>query len=154
MPWVTLLILHGLVAFLLLGAVTHQTVSTVWPSKRKRLFVESFAAVRSPSYANAVCTLWVVNMLLGAVLYANYRLDVRVPLEEFGQHVPIGLFETKEHAIALGLGLLPTYWLFWKRVPLSDQRSLRTALTVIVAACAWWGFLVGNIVNNTRGVGI
>ena len=33
MPWVTILILHGLVAFLLLGAVTHQTVSLVWPSK-------------------------------------------------------------------------------------------------------------------------
>ena len=88
------------------------------------------------------------------MIYANYRLDVRVPLEEFREFVPIGLFETKEHAIALGLGLLPTYWLFWKRVPLDEQNSVRTALTVIVAACAWWGFLVGNIVNNTRGVGI
>jgi hypothetical protein len=151
MPWVTLLIVHGLLAFLLLGAVTHQAVSVAWPSPRKRVFVESFAAVRSPFYANAIATLFVITFLFGSLIYAYYRTDVRVPLELVGQKVPVGLFEVKEHALAFAFCLLPTYWLFWKRVPASQQSQVRAALTVLLTLAVWYAFIGGHLVNNARG---
>ena len=154
MSWVALLIIHGLIAFLLLGAVTHQAVSTLWPAPRKRHFIESFAAVRTGFYVNAVIVLFLVNFFFGAWIYTNYRTNARIPLE-FGQYwSTVGLFETKEHVISLVGALLPTYWLFWKRVPLTEGRATRSLVTLIVAAGILWVFVAGHIVNNAKGVSV
>lgn len=153
MLWVVLVIVHGLLAFLLLGAITHQAVSVAWPSRRKRLFVERFATVSGVAYTNAIIVLFLITFFFGGWIYANYRVDVKPGLEETRAYVPIGLFELKEHIAALALALLPLYWVFWKRIPLTEHANIRAVTTLVIAFCAWWSFLVGHILNNVRGLG-
>jgi len=153
MLWITLLIVHGLLALALIGAVTHQAVSVAWPSPRKRRFVESFAAVRSAFYANAIVILYVVTFVFGAWIYADYRINVKPALEDAAAHVPVGLFELKEHFVVVGLLFLPTYWLFWKRIPVMQQARTRMWLTMTLAFCTWFSFFIGHILNNIRGLG-
>jgi hypothetical protein len=65
--WIGLVITHGLIAFLLLGAITHQVVS-VWAPARAGAsnFVARFRAVGSANYVNAVIVLYIVTALFGA----------------------------------------------------------------------------------------
>jgi hypothetical protein len=153
MIWIVLLIVHGLLALTLLGAITHQAVSISWPRPRKRSFVERFAAVASPAYVNAIVALFAVTFVFGSLIYVNYRTEVRPVFESLGWHASIGLFELKEHFLALSLALLPTYWFIWKKLPLTQQGVLRRTVTVMLAVLVWYGFLAGHILNNLRGLG-
>src|SRR5215471_618522 len=65
--WTTLLIIHGLLAVALLGAITHQAVS-VWMPVRSKAgnFVTRFRAVPSTSYVMAIIVLYVVTFVMGA----------------------------------------------------------------------------------------
>jgi len=154
MIWVALLIIHGLVAFLLIGALTHQAVSVVGAPGRKGWFVRSFASVRSAHYVNAVVALFIVTFFFGGWIYSSYRTDVRPALEATRELVAIGLFELKEHYVAIAFGLLPTYWLLWKRMAPSEAIGTRRAVTILIAVAGWGAFLVGHILNNVRGLGI
>jgi hypothetical protein len=149
-----LLIVHGLLAVALLGAVTHQAVSVTWPRRdRSASFVASFRGVNGMTYTNAIIVLFVVTALLGSILYPTYRLYVRTVLQRLQMFAPEGSFELKENAIAIGLGLLPAYWYFWRK-PISEaNKTTRAALTVLLAVIVWWGFLVGHVLNNIRGFG-
>jgi hypothetical protein len=62
--WTILLIIHGLLAVALLGAITHQAVS-VWMPVRSKAgnFVTRFRAVPSTSYVMAIIVLYVVTLL-------------------------------------------------------------------------------------------
>jgi hypothetical protein len=102
----TLLILHAFVATGLIGAITHQTISVLWPTaKRSGSFVSSLRAVPSMTYTNAIIVLFVVNAALGAVVYADYRNIVRPALQEYRMYKAEGLMEVKEHALAIALGV-------------------------------------------------
>jgi hypothetical protein len=149
-----LLIIHGLLAVALLGAVTHQAASVWLPSPRPADgFVSRFRAVAGGSYANAVVVLYAATFLLGGIVYAEYRIVVRMVLEQMELWAQNGSFELKEHFAAIGLGLLPAYWYGW-RGPQSAGRSLtRDVLTALLAFVVWWNFLVGHILNNIRGFG-
>jgi hypothetical protein len=149
---VTLLILHGLLAVALLGAITHQTIS-VWLPARKSAgsFVGRMRSVPAMSYVNAIIVLYLLTATLGGIIYPSYRLGVRIVLEQMQLHVPNGAFELKEHFVAVGLGMLPAYWYFWKQ-PLTDAHArTRALLTAMLAFIVWWSFLVGHILNNIRG---
>jgi hypothetical protein len=61
------------------------------------------------------------------------------------------VFELKEHFVAVGLGILPAYWYFWRQPPAADHLRTRAALTAVLAFIVWWSFLVGHILNNIRG---
>lgn len=149
----TLLILHGLMAVALLGALTHQALAVCWPSRNAKTFVAKFRAVSGPSYTNAVVVLFVLTMILGGMIYPTYRTTVRIMLEDYRMYAANGSFELKEHFAAIGLGLLPAYWYYWRQ-PLAEKGSItRTVLTVILAFVVWWGFLVGHILSNIRGFG-
>ena len=127
---VVLLIVHGLLAVALLGAITHQALSVV-PRRAAAgplSFVGRFRSVDSGAYATAVVVLFVVTAIGGALLYPQYRLDVRTALEDLQLRAANGVFEIKEHLVAIGLGLLPTYWLFWKAPPACPSRRRRAAI--------------------------
>jgi len=152
--WIALLIVHGLLAFLLLGAVTHQVIS-VWAPVRAKAghFVARFRAVGSANYVNAVIVLYLATATLGGIIYTNYRITARLTLEQGHFWKSFGAFEIKEHLIAIGLALLPAYWYFWNAsLDAGDQRT-RNALTTVLAAIVWWAFLAGHIANNIRGIG-
>ena len=111
-----LVIVHGLVAVALLGAITHQTLATWAPAGAKPgSFFGRFRAVTPASFANAIVVLYLVAAALGAIVYLYFRVDVRPQLERDAHFQALGLFDLKEHFISIGLGLLPAYWVCWRR---------------------------------------
>lgn len=147
-----LLIAHGLLAVGLLGAITHQAAAVLLPASRPAgSFVGRFRAVPGLSYVNAIVVLYVSTALLGAIIYAEYRIGVRTVVEQLGMWPAQGAFELKEHFAAIGLGLLPAYWYYWRS---PEQTRTRSVLTAILAFIVWWNFLVGHVVNNIRGFGV
>jgi len=155
--WTILMIVHGLAAVALLGALTHQAMSVLAPVRQvagaSPGIVTRFRAVQGAGYAAAVCVLWVVTYLFGAWIYTKYRMYVRIPMETQGFFKTLGVFELKEHLAVIGLGLLPVYWLFWKDTKNPEYGSPRKWLTVLLAAMVWVMFLAGHVVNNVRGFG-
>jgi hypothetical protein len=149
---VVLLIIHALLAVTLLGAITHQTIS-VWLPLRKTAgsFVGRMRAVPAASYVNAIIFLYLATAILGGIIYPSYRLSVRIVLEQLQLWKANGAFELKEHFVAVGLGMLPAYWYFWRQPLAADYARTRAVLTSILAFIVWWSFLVGHILNNIRG---
>ena len=103
-----LVILHGLVAVALLGAITHQmlgSMGTVSPGPRS--FFGRFRAVQPAGYANAIVGLYVGTSLLGAVIYLYFKVDIQPDLERDRHWHALGFLDLKEDFVAIGLGLLP-----------------------------------------------
>ncbi len=153
----SLLILHGLLAVALLGAITHQVLAAAWPAKDTASFARRFRAVSGPAYTNTIIILFVVTFVIGAVIYPAYRLHVRTYLQDYRMLPAEGAFEIKEHLAAIALGLLPVYWLLWRPVKPSiatsdDSRWARIAVTAMIALAAWASFFIGHILNNIRGL--
>ena len=147
-----LAIIHGLVAVALLGAITHQTLATWSPAGAKPgWFFACFRAVKSDSFANAVVVLYLLAAALGAIVYLDFKVDIAPDLERDGHWLALGLFDLKEDFAVIGLGLMPAYWVCWRR-PLTDTPNLtRLALTSLVAFVVWWSFLVGHVLVNIMG---
>jgi len=149
-----LLIVHGLVAVALLGAITHQTWAT-WAraGARPGSFFGRFRAVQSASFANAIVLLYAITALLGAIVYLYFKVDVGPELERDGHWQALGFLDLKEDFVAIGLALLPAYWVCWRR-PRADEPALtRAALTSVLAFIVWWSFLIGHVMNNIMGFG-
>src|SRR3954471_1262004 len=150
--YIVLLIVHGLFAVALLGAITHQTASTWLPARKQAgSFGGRFRAVSAAGYSNAIVVLYACTFVLGAIIYPEFRISIRGVLEELDTPAAMGSFELKEHFAVVGLALLPAYWSLW-RLPLAEAHAwTRKALTAILAFIIWWNFLVGHVVNNFRG---
>jgi hypothetical protein len=154
--WSILLIVHGLLAIALLGALTHQAMSVLIPVRRAAgdpNFITRFRAVPGAGYASAVCLLWVFTFIFGAWIYTEYRIYIRIPIEQAGFWKTQGFFEMKEHLATICLGLLPIYWFLWKNSWNRDYNSARKWVTAYLAGACWFIFLVGKVVNNVRGFG-
>jgi hypothetical protein len=149
-----LLILHGLVAVALLGAITHQALAACVPPRTKPLsFFGRFRAVPGAAFTNAVVVLYLVSWLLGAIVYLYFKIDVQPNLERDRHWHAMGFLDLKEDFVVIGLGLLPAYWFSWRR-PVDGQNALiRATVTILLAFIIWWSFLVGHVVNNIGGFG-
>ena len=101
----------------------------------------------------AIIVLYSVTATLGAIVYLYFRVDIRPALEQAGRFEILGFFDLKEHFIAIGLALLPAYFVCWRQPREGESTRTRTALTSILAFIVWWGFLVGHVTNNIKGVG-
>jgi hypothetical protein len=153
--WVALLIVHGLLAVFLLGAITHQAAAVLKKSKQAGTFVQRFASVNSAAYAKAVILLYILTFIVGAWIYTAYRVDVRPIFEDTGRLDMFAMFELKEHYAAFGLAFLPLYGYLWgvkQGVDGSDLSTGRRWITVALACFVWFIFLAGHIVNNARGL--
>jgi hypothetical protein len=149
-----LLIVHGLLGVTLLGAVTHQAIGVLLPARKgSNSFVGRMRAVSAPAYVTAVVVLYVATATLGGVIYPEYRLGIRVVLEQLQFWKAHGAFELKEHFAAVGLGMLPAYWYFWRQPLAPNHARARAVTTATHAFIVWWSFLVGHILNNIRGFG-
>lgn len=149
-----LLLVHVVVGAALLGALTHQSLAVARRASAPggRGVVERFRSVNAPAFTNAVVVLFAASVLLGGLLYPRYRIDVRPILEDLQLRAANGLFETKEHFAAVGLGLLPVYWVAWRKELAAEWALTRKYLTWILAGLAWFNFLVGEALNNIRGI--
>jgi hypothetical protein len=145
-----LLIVHGVIAVFLIGAITHQTLGVFWRRKPGQTdFIANARGIRPQIYVTPIIVLFVVTFFLGAFLYPTYRVFVRPPLQDLQLTYAIGLFEIKENFAAIGLALLPSYFWFWKK---TDAFPTTTkALTAIYFFTIWYNFIAGHILNNVRG---
>ena len=110
-------------------------------------------AVQPARYANAIVGLYVGAALLGAVVYLYFKVDIQPDLERDRHWQALGFFDLKEDFVAIGLGLLPAYWISWRRSFADEGRRTKVALTTILGFIVWWGFLVGHVVNDIIGFG-
>jgi hypothetical protein len=150
--WTLWLFLHLILAVGLVGALTHQAMAVGLPVRKpSRGIVARFRAVPAAGYATAVCVLWVLTFLVGSYIYTKYRVYIRIPLEQARYYKAVGFFDFKEHVAAIGLVLLPAYWYFWKNPQNPSYQSARRMLTIVLAVMAWFLFIVGHALNNTRG---
>ncbi len=150
---ITLLIIHGLAAFLLLGALSHQVIC-VWAPVHSRVsnFVGHLRAVAGADYVNAAIVLYVVTFVLGVAIYPDYKLTSFDMLEQHGWIKTLYGFEYKEDALGLGLALLPAYWYYWQAAQ-KEERLTRAMLTTLLTVITWWSFLLGHLANNLAGLG-
>lgn len=147
-----LLIMHGIFALLLVGALTHQALGVFWPRRPgQTTFVANARGIRPQVYVEAIIILYVVTFILGSWIYPTYRVFVRPPLEDLRILYAIGLFEMKENFLAVMLAALPAYWFFWRRT--QDYPQTRMWLTGLLVFSVWFSFIVGHILNNVRGFG-
>lgn len=148
-----LLLLHGLLAMLLVGAITHQLIAA-WrnaPTQGAQFF-RRLANVNTTSYTNAVILLYIAVVIGGSIIYPTYVIDVKASLTDAQMLSAIGAFEIKEHMAVFGLALLPTYRYFWS-VDNSPAHALARKLnTTVVALIVWWSLGVGHILNNIKGL--
>ena len=154
MNWQTvLLIVHGLFAVALLGAITHQAAAVLAPGKPAGAAPSSRASAPCPALPMSTRSSFSTSStaVLGGVLYTEYRVGVRTVVEQLGMWPAHGAFELKEHFAAVGLGLLPAYWYYWR---FTGEPRTRAALTAFLAVIVWWNFLVGHVLNNIRGFGV
>ena len=117
-----LLIIHGLVGGRAARRNYPPDIAT-WVTWRAQGPVRSsvaFVPCRSASFANAIVVLYSVAATLGAVVYLYFRVDIRPALEQAGRWQALGFFEIKEHFVAIGLALLPAYWVCWRQ-PRDDE---------------------------------
>ena len=149
-----LLILHGLLAVALLGAVTHQALSTRRPNPNgdRPSFMSRYRAVDEGSFQHAIVILFLLTCVGGGFLYPQYRIDVRPSLEDRQLSAANGVFEIKEHFAAIGLGVLPAYLVYWRRPLVPEYAAARRGLTWILAFVTWWNFLAGHVLNNIKGL--
>lgn len=149
-----LLMVHGILAVFLLGALTHQVFGVWWrPARGDQSFFGSYRAVRAERYVNTVIILYVLTYLVGGfLLYPEYRYIVRPVLEQLRLNSILGSFELKEHFMTVGIGLLPVYWYLWKQPQTSV--TARKLVTLVLTLLVWYGFIVGHLLNNTRGFGL
>jgi hypothetical protein len=114
----------------LLAAVTLQAASVLTSARQAAgNFIDRFSPVPAASYATVIVLLYVPQALLGSVMYLKYRLYVRIPMEELRHWWTFGAFEFKEHIIAMGIGLLPAYWYFWRQPLSAEDTGVRRWLT-------------------------
>jgi hypothetical protein len=149
---IILLILHGLAALFLLGAVTHQTIS-LWQRRPVPAvnFLSRVANVHGASYTNAIIILYLLVVIGGGLIYPTYVLDVKGSLTDARMLSAIGAFEIKEHLAVIGLALLPTYGHFWRQAA-GEYIVARRMNTVLLCLIVWWNFLIGHILNNIKGL--
>jgi hypothetical protein len=149
-----LLILHGLFAVALLGAVTHQAFAAA--ARRTEIRTSSFLArfrtTDASAYRTAIVVLYVTVMLAGAFLYPTYRVLVRPMLQDMDLRAANGVFEIKEHLSALGLVALPAYWVCWSQPLQPEFAASRVWLTWILAVIVWWNFVIGQLLVAIKGL--
>jgi hypothetical protein len=152
--WTIWLFVHLILAVGLLGALTHQAMAVALPVRQPSAgIVSRFRSVSAAGYATAVCVLWVLTFLVGSFIYTKYRTYVRIPIEEGHFYKTGGFFDFKENVATLGLVLLPAYWYFWKNVDNPEYDNARKGVTLVLAVMCWFLFIVGHVLNNTRGFG-
>jgi|GEM_PF-2624551 len=151
-----ILILHGVCAIFLLGALSHQATAT-WRRKpaagRPSGVVTGFAAVRAPLYATSIAVSYVLTMVLGDVVYGPYRVDVKTMLFDLELWHWNGVFEIKEHLVAQGFYLLVPYMILWKAPLDATFTRSRTVLTNLLTVIVWYALVAGHLLNNLKGVG-
>jgi cytochrome bd-type quinol oxidase subunit 2 len=137
------LILHAVVGFTAVFAVTHHAVYAVLSAAGR----PNLRALRRFGWI-APASL-VAQVVIGLSLYPTYRLRVRAA--DFDRSAPVfsALFDLKEHLVALSLALVIVAALAGRTrdLPTLDARRAIAALSCVGAVFVWTAALVGLCVT-------
>ncbi|MFN3201962.1 MAG: hypothetical protein ACE366_26390 [Bradymonadia bacterium] len=130
-----LLTLHLICACLCIGASTHQA-----------LFAWRRPA-RAARFASLALVTGLVAAVLGAVIYPDYKTDLRGPWLETALPDGVRAFDLKEHLVALSLA---THWGAWvlarggrATTARGPSRTAYVSLATLSALLVWIGGLIG-----------
>ena len=86
-------------------------------------------------------------------MYPTYRYYVRFLLQDKRAPWATGLFEIKEHWLAIGLAILPFYVVTSRAVGNPDKRDLllNHASVVGMNIVVWYSFVIGAVLVYLRG---
>lgn len=150
LAWATkpLLVLHALVAFALLGALTHLAIVAVGElrgARRVRLL---------RIYAQVVGGTFAAAFGLGLLIYPAYRYFVRGLYFDRYEPWASNLFDLKENLVGLGLPLALLLFLAGRRYEASHAgaRGLIATSAVLLWAIVLFGVVSGLLVTSVRAV--
>ena len=136
-----LLVLHGLAAVVLIGAVAH----VAWRAVRGTLTARNLIVP---------WLLWsyVVTFISGVLIYPAYRYYVRALYFE-PQMRPVNFyFELKEHLSSLGLALLLAYWLSARSGEEPPVNRFRRVAAVTLFVIVAYSYVASLVLNNLKGL--
>ena len=153
--WTIWLLVHLLFAVALLGALTHQAMAVALPVRRAAGgIVTRYRAVPAPPAMPRRCACcgcsrssWARTSTPSIASSCEFRSSSPATTR------PQGFFDFKEHVATLGLVLLPGYWYLWKNAQKPEYDTARKMVTLVLAVMCWFLFIVGHVLNNTRGFG-
>ncbi len=139
MHWNKLLLLtHAAVAIPLIGSSVHNGLLSIrnllgrpTPVRLRRL------------YPQVTLALYLAALLLGSIIYPAFRVEVRAAHLDVVHPWATGLFEIKEHWVALGIPLVIAQVLLPSdkgRAPVTRFRDLLGVATMIIVV---WAGVVG-----------
>ncbi len=131
-----LLFTHGLASFALVGSAGHALAAGISEMRGGQRWDRSRVLL-----ANILIVAFAVTFLTGAWLYPFFRVEVRAACLDPSFPIFTGLFEIKEHWLAIGLGLL-----------IAHRGLASGALTGRPRALV--AMLVGGIVLTTTIIGV
>lgn len=141
------LIIHLVTSILLLGSLTHHLVQIVKGNGfRGQKPLRRYSFWTTVSYV--VCFAW------GVVIYPSYAYHVRFLYSDANVPWATGLFEIKEHCLAIGLAMLPFYYSASHSITTLDTRQRRLYVLSVwtLTGIVWYSFIVGGILVNVRGI--
>ena len=152
---VVLLIVHGLLAVALLGAITHQAWSVVPPAGGGR--------DRFPSSAGS--GPWTAPRMRppSSCCSSSPRSAARSCIRSTGSMCgppsrtcscarPTASSRSRNISSRSGSGCCPPTGCSGKAPLVPEQAAARRYLTWLLAFVVWWGFLVGHVLNNIKGL--
>jgi hypothetical protein len=138
-----LLVVHGLSAGVLAGASVHNALLS-WRDLVSR---RPTNARLQRLYPRVVAGAWLLTFGLGLVIYPPFRVTVRAEVFDVAMPLATGLFEMKEHWLALAtlvlLYLVPSSAFIGRAGPPPVDRALYHLATIGVGAVVVYATIIG-----------
>ncbi len=144
-----LVLLHLLVTFVLVGAMTHNLLIVLKYVRGK------FGKKKLESlYVKVSLWSYIIVYALGALAYPAFRINTRAAL--FDKTLPwaTGLFEVKEHWGALGLAFFVVYYLLRKSFQPDQEKhklSFYVPMCLLLNIILWYKVIVGCYLALLKG---
>jgi len=144
-----LVLLHLLVTFVLVGAMTHNLLIVL-------KYVRGKFGKKKLEYLYVKVSLWsyIIVYVFGALAYPAFRINTRAALFDKTFPWATGLFEVKEHWGALGLAFFVVYYLLRKSFqPDQEKHKLffYVPLCLLLNVILWYKVIVGCYLALLKG---
>ncbi len=146
-----LVLLHLLVTFVLVGAMTHNLLIVV------RGYTRAKFGRKKLEFYYVKIALWsyIIVYAFGALAYPAFRINTRAALFDKTFPWATGLFEVKEHWGALGLAFFVAYYLLRRSFEPDQQRHklwFYIPLCILLNVVLWYKTIVGCYLALLKGV--
>jgi hypothetical protein len=145
-----LVLLHLLVTFVLVGAMTHNLLIVL-------NYIRGKFGKKKLEYLYVKVSLWsyIIVYVFGALAYPAFRINTRAALFDKTFPWATGLFEVKEHWGALGLAFIVVYYLL-RRSFQPDQEKHKlffyVPLCLLLNVILWYKVIVGCYLALLKGI--